>query len=966
MRFHDDEFNKERIVNEEGISSFEFGNTQKNESTSYKDNDDSIHDEVNDNPVENSSNSKKEEEKQEKDNKDSQNNHSGKSGNGAHSGGAVTVGAAAVAAASIVTGIVSLGAAALPQAPEINNVKLTPHETSIECAFDIVDAESHKYKVELYNDQIDDRFEQECQINHNELEFTDLHSSTEYTFEIFMGTLNEENQEYNFESIYSEIVSTLEIGGPVVVSFSSNGRDGTMSSIELERNSEFKLPVSIFVPFKDEIFGGWKINGEGENIAPGETIVVKNDTVLLAGWDKLPTEEKVVTGNSMMFSQFPTQPSSSITTVSNIMDIDFNIQNVYFDSSTSSLNFTSDGGFVSTTRPFGGVISKIEINTSEAQTGDIDYTVVYSASPIYEKVTEPGETHTIGSTSSYTFYCTNPDARYFCLSVGANDIEAAIQTIVFTYNIPVMDKEFSVSFDANGGSGTCSPYTIRANSGQLPEIEEVGFTAPSGYEFAGWKINGEGDILAPGTTIGISCDITLVAQWQPAPEYIVTFDSNGGSPVDSQTVFGGDCAVRPDDPTKYAYLFVDWYTDDEFTTPYDFNEKVKSDITLIANWKPDVDFSMYINYVDTLSASPTNQLSFNYTKKDDYSLFTNYNLELHGEATMTVEVGSLDNQESYTAKTVEIDEVEASSLGSGIINYTMKGITSSGESYDLATGSLSMSKTQKDYWLHAYIGDKELLENSAGEIYRVMSIGTEGGGSSSSSYYIPLTFDFADYSKSHGSSDWTLYYSVDGESVTSTSFSYSGGTASVSISKDLFDSSTKQATFAKIYFKDQYSGDVGKVYQNVTLEVSDERYVGGFQLNTSNLLNPSQTPTLRISACGTRGANPDNLYENYTYTTLGVNEDNFQATLTFKLLSRGGQIEKKYTIDIVSYLQSNATKTMWITNVSFEFIDTNTGVDKREEFIEQSKRYVVDVELSITPASGTSFVCKSYESYSFR
>ena len=109
-----------------------------------------------------------------------------------------------------------------------------------------------------------------------------------------------------------------------------------------------------------------------------------------------------------------------------------------------------------------------------------------------------------------------------------------------------------------------------------------------------------------------------------------------------------------------------------------------------------------------------------------------------------------------------------------------------------------------------------------------------------------------------------------------------------------------------------------------------------------------------------------NVNENYTFTTLGVNEDNFEALLSFKLLSKGGNLEKEYTINVVPYLKNNATKSMTTTNVEFEFIDVASGEDKREEFIELSKRYVVDATLTITPPGGTTFVCKGYESYSFR
>ena len=130
-----DEFNEVKIINEGENPSFEFGNTPESESFSYRENKDGLRDEVNDNRVENSSNSKKEEEKQRKDKKESQDNKSDRHGHGGASSGAATVGATAAAAACIVVGIVSVGPA--PLTPEIENVKFTPHETSIECVFDV-------------------------------------------------------------------------------------------------------------------------------------------------------------------------------------------------------------------------------------------------------------------------------------------------------------------------------------------------------------------------------------------------------------------------------------------------------------------------------------------------------------------------------------------------------------------------------------------------------------------------------------------------------------------------------------------------------------------------------------------------------------------------------------------------------------------------------------------------------------
>jgi uncharacterized repeat protein (TIGR02543 family) len=67
--------------------------------------------------------------------------------------------------------------------------------------------------------------------------------------------------------------------------------------------------------------------------------------------------------------------------------------------------------------------------------------------------------------------------------------------------------------------------------------------------------------------------------------YTVTFESNDGSPVDSQTVAEGKTATRPDNPTQYGYGFVNWYDNEELTEPhYDFNTPVTGNITLYAKW----------------------------------------------------------------------------------------------------------------------------------------------------------------------------------------------------------------------------------------------------------------------------------------------------------------------------------------------------------------------------------------------
>jgi formylglycine-generating enzyme required for sulfatase activity len=73
----------------------------------------------------------------------------------------------------------------------------------------------------------------------------------------------------------------------------------------------------------------------------------------------------------------------------------------------------------------------------------------------------------------------------------------------------------------------------------------------------------------------------------PLPDiiYTVAFESNGGSPMDSQTVTEGKTASRPAPPKKDGYGFDDWYKDRGLTTLFSFDTKITAHTTVYAWWK---------------------------------------------------------------------------------------------------------------------------------------------------------------------------------------------------------------------------------------------------------------------------------------------------------------------------------------------------------------------------------------------
>ncbi len=75
--------------------------------------------------------------------------------------------------------------------------------------------------------------------------------------------------------------------------------------------------------------------------------------------------------------------------------------------------------------------------------------------------------------------------------------------------------------------------------------------------------------------------------------YTVSFDSNGGSDVISQSIKEGEAASAPVEPTKNGYTFAGWYAGEN---AWDFTAAITADTVLTAKWEKT---SYTITYLDT-------------------------------------------------------------------------------------------------------------------------------------------------------------------------------------------------------------------------------------------------------------------------------------------------------------------------------------------------------------------------------
>jgi len=161
---------------------------------------------------------------------------------------------------------------------------------------------------------------------------------------------------------------------------------------------------------------------------------------------------------------------------------------------------------------------------------------------------------------------------------------------------------YTVTFDKNGGDTEANPTTKTAtyggNVGTLP-------TAPTriGYTFTSWNTKANGSGTEFKATTAVTADITVYAQWT-INSYTVTFDSQGGSTVSSQTVNHGGKATEPTAPTWGGYIFGGWYKESECTNNWDFNtDTVTSDVTLYAKWTGPVHNITQDIYYTTIQAA---------------------------------------------------------------------------------------------------------------------------------------------------------------------------------------------------------------------------------------------------------------------------------------------------------------------------------------------------------------------------
>ena len=148
-------------------------------------------------------------------------------------------------------------------------------------------------------------------------------------------------------------------------------------------------------------------------------------------------------------------------------------------------------------------------------------------------------------------------------------------------------ETYTVTFDANGGTGTMEAQTF--TEGESQALTRNAFTY-DGYTFSGWNTvqSGSGASYTDGQTITATADLTLYAQWK-SNTAIVTFNANGGSGEMAPQTFtiGTPQVLSANSFTWENHEFIGWNISANGTemSCFDVQEiTIYEDVTLYAQW----------------------------------------------------------------------------------------------------------------------------------------------------------------------------------------------------------------------------------------------------------------------------------------------------------------------------------------------------------------------------------------------
>jgi len=223
--------------------------------------------------------------------------------------------------------------------------------------------------------------------------------------------------------------------------------------------------------------------------------------------------------------------------------------------------------------------SKIELSFDNAT-----YTLeVGKDLPLAPTVSNPNnEEYELEYSSEHETVATYANGKVTGIAVGETKVKVSVKGNEKIYAEATIIVEevvkHTVTFNTDGGTEIAAVEVENGAKLTLPAEP-----TKDGHVFEGWFTNAEKTIPF-NVAVSITSNLTLYAKWELA-DYTVTFETNGGTEVNSREVKHGSKLPQVMNPFKENYTFVGWFVDEDLTEEFDFDTEIYEDMTLYAKWE---------------------------------------------------------------------------------------------------------------------------------------------------------------------------------------------------------------------------------------------------------------------------------------------------------------------------------------------------------------------------------------------
>ena len=325
----------------------------------------------------------------------------------------------------------------------------------------------------------------------------------------------------------------------------TNAPDG--SSAEIVAGNSATFTISDSVPTRTGYdFLGWSTNKDATSAeySSGGSITISSNTTLYAVWKKISTFETNEFTQPLAITGWTYgETANTPTAVAKYGTIKYTYSNTADGTYTEEVPTNAGTYYVKATVEETADYSGLESNAVEFTIlpKTINTAITQLTAPVKNEVPQ-----TEIETDEYT-----------ATVVWSPEVEDKFgYDTVYTATITITPKtNYTVKGIAENG------YTVSGAQTVTNEADSATITAV--YEATGSKSSG-----GSGRT----------------KRYTVSFNTNGGNKITSQTVAKDNSVKEPTAPIKENFEFAGWYTDKELTTKYDFTEKVTKSFTLYAKW----------------------------------------------------------------------------------------------------------------------------------------------------------------------------------------------------------------------------------------------------------------------------------------------------------------------------------------------------------------------------------------------